>query len=154
MGKQDQYNRGRLDGLNLAMRIIKQGGIEALEKEISFRGRTGINLGLELKETDKAMIGIKECLYETVLCQTLFVLHDEFDFGTTRMKRFLKRFNFKTVCMACGLVTWADMVDEIRKKWDIKLDLFAMEREGFIPEYMNDIVEFERKEEKDVRKGA
>lgn len=149
MGKQDQYNRGKKDGLILAKRIIKEGGLEALEKEIEFRGRTGINLNLQMKETDEALNNIKECIYETMLCQTLFTLHDEFGFADKRLKRFLKRFNFKTACMACGLVNWADMVDEIKNKWGIQIDVFAMEREGLIPEYMADLVMDEGKKRRE-----
>lgn len=145
MGKQDQYNRGKKDGLILAKRIVEEGGLEALEKEIAFRGRTGINLNLQLKETDEALNDIKECIYESMLCQTLFTLHDEFGFAEKRLVRFLKRFNFKTACMAAGLVNWMDMVDEIQNKWGIRIDVFAMEKNGLIPEYMKDLVADEKK---------
>lgn len=33
MNKMREYERGREDGLDLARRIVKQGGIEALEQE-------------------------------------------------------------------------------------------------------------------------
>lgn len=38
MNKMREYERGREDGLDLARRIVKQGGIEALEQECKFRG--------------------------------------------------------------------------------------------------------------------
>ena len=34
MNKMREYERGREDGLDLALRIVRQGGIEALEKEV------------------------------------------------------------------------------------------------------------------------
>ena len=44
MNKMREYERGREDGLTLALRIVKQGGgIEALEREVKFRGITGIH---------------------------------------------------------------------------------------------------------------
>ena len=38
MNKMKEYERGREDGLDLALRIVRDGGIEALEREIKFRG--------------------------------------------------------------------------------------------------------------------
>lgn len=46
MNKMREYERGREDGLTLALRIARQGGVEALEREISFRGITGIHTSL------------------------------------------------------------------------------------------------------------
>lgn len=38
MNKMKEYERGREDGLDLALRIVRDGGVEALEREIKFRG--------------------------------------------------------------------------------------------------------------------
>lgn len=38
MGKMNDYQNGRMDGLLLAQKIVKDGGIEALDEEIRFRG--------------------------------------------------------------------------------------------------------------------
>ena len=46
MNKMREYERGREDGLDLARRITREGGLEALEKECSFRGVTGIHNSL------------------------------------------------------------------------------------------------------------
>lgn len=54
MNKMREYERGREDGLSLALRIAKEGGIEALEREIKFRGITGIHTSLASKDLDKA----------------------------------------------------------------------------------------------------
>lgn len=43
MNKMKEYERGREDGLDLAIRIVRDGGIEALEREIKFRGITGVH---------------------------------------------------------------------------------------------------------------
>ena len=36
MNKMREYERGREDGLDLARRIVKEGGLEALERECKF----------------------------------------------------------------------------------------------------------------------
>lgn len=38
MGKMNDYQNGRMDGLLLAQKIVKDGGIEALDEEVRFRG--------------------------------------------------------------------------------------------------------------------
>lgn len=53
MNKMREYERGREDGLDLARRIVKEGGLEALERECKFRGVTGIHTSLAAKDLDK-----------------------------------------------------------------------------------------------------
>lgn len=38
--KMADYSAGRNDGLALALKIVKEGGVEALEEELKFRGTT------------------------------------------------------------------------------------------------------------------
>ena len=52
MNKMREYERGREDGLDLARRIAREGGLEALEKECRFRGVTGIHTSLARKDLD------------------------------------------------------------------------------------------------------
>ena len=43
MGKVDDYASGRADGLQMALKLVEEGGVEALKQEIKFRNITGIN---------------------------------------------------------------------------------------------------------------
>ena len=65
MNKMREYERGREDGLDLARRIVKEGGLEALERECKFRGVTGIHTSLAAKDLDKASQKIKEMTIDT-----------------------------------------------------------------------------------------
>lgn len=65
MNKMREYERGREDGLTLALRIVRQGGLEALEREVKFRGITGIHTSLAAKDLDKASEKIKEMTLDT-----------------------------------------------------------------------------------------
>ena len=60
MNKMREYERGREDGLTLALRIARQGGLEALEREVKFRGITGIHTSLAAKDLDLSLIHISE----------------------------------------------------------------------------------------------
>ena len=55
MNKMREYERGREDGLDLALRIVKDGGLEALEKEIKFRGVSGVHTSLASKELPRRL---------------------------------------------------------------------------------------------------
>lgn len=59
MAKLDQYMQGRTEGMELALRIAKDKGIEELEKEVRFRQKTGISLNVTRQELNKASNKIK-----------------------------------------------------------------------------------------------
>ena len=51
MAKRDDYMKGRQEGMSYALKIAKEGGLEALEKEIKYRNienywYMGLNLSL------------------------------------------------------------------------------------------------------------
>lgn len=75
MNKMKEYERGREDGLDLALRIVRDGGIEALEREIKFRGITGVHTSLASKDLDKAAQKIKEMTLDTFTILGIAVLH-------------------------------------------------------------------------------
>lgn len=66
MAKRNDYITGREDGLLMALEIVKNEGVEALEKEIKFRNVTGIRTALAKKDINRATIKIKEQTVDTV----------------------------------------------------------------------------------------
>ncbi|WP_331654029.1 hypothetical protein [Anaerotignum propionicum] len=121
--KMADYSKGRNDGLALALKIVKEGGIEALEKEVKFRGVTNIHTPLAQKDLEKALAPIKEHTIKTILAMSIHVLYDEFDFRTARLSRFRERFNLKVACLLDDLVSWDDIVKDIEKKTKIVIAL-------------------------------
>ncbi len=53
MSKMTDYQAGREDGLLLAERIVKEGGLERLQEEIKYRGITGVHTQLAKKRSKK-----------------------------------------------------------------------------------------------------
>lgn len=53
MSKMTDYQAGREDGLLLAERLVKEGGLERLQEEIEYRGLTGIHTQLAKKRLRK-----------------------------------------------------------------------------------------------------
>lgn len=121
MNKMREYERGREDGLSLALRIAKEGGIEALEREIKFRGVTGIHTSLASKDLDKAAEKIKEITLDTFTVMSVAVLHDEFGFGEKRCQRYMDGINKAAEYIVDGLATWPDYISAIKE--EIGLDL-------------------------------
>lgn len=121
MNKMREYERGREDGLSLALRIAKEGGIEALEREIKFRGVTGIHTSLASKDLDKAAEKIKEITLDTFTVMSVAVLHDEFGFGEKRCQRNMDGINKAAEYIVDGLATCPDYIAAIKEQ--IGLDL-------------------------------
>lgn len=120
------YQSGRNDGLALAMKIVRDGGTEALEKEIKARGVTGINVNMSQKELEQALAPIKDLTIRTLLAMSVATLRDEYGFGKDRLQRFVNRFMEKTDCLMKGWVTWKDICQNIEDETGISIDFTDM----------------------------
>ena len=125
---QKSYDEGRKAGLDLALRIVKDGGVQALEDEIRFRGRTNINIGVEKKVLDKATEPMKELCCQTIRVALISVLHDEFGFGKVRIRRVINAFDKLTEYLMHGWLHWLDLVDDITKRLDLDIDTSQITR--------------------------
>lgn len=121
MAKISDYMSGRQDGLLLALSIVKDGGVEALEEEIRFRNITGINTALSKKELNEAAEKIKGRTVDTLTVLSVATVRDEFGFGKQRLLRFVERMNLKAECLLSDMVTWEDFIKDIEEDIGIKL---------------------------------
>lgn len=123
MSNLKDYDRGRNDGLAMALRIVESDGIEGLRKEIKFRGVTGIHTALAKKELDQASKQIKEMTLDTMIVLAVATLHDEFDFGQKRCQRFMDRLELKAGCLIDNLATWPDYIKAIKDEIGLELSI-------------------------------
>lgn len=123
MNKMREYERGREDGLSLALRIARDGGVEALEKEVRFRNISGIHTSLAAKDLDKASEQIKEMTLDTFTIIGIAALHDAFGFGEKRCQRWMDKVMEGADYLANGLATWGDYINEIKERLNITLDI-------------------------------
>lgn len=121
MNKMREYERGREDGLDLARRITREGGLETLEKECRFRGVTGIHTSLARKDLDKASEKIKQLVSECCVIMAIAVLHDEFGFGQKRCQKFMAGMDKVSDYIDQGLAEWIDYVQAIKEELGIEL---------------------------------
>lgn len=123
MSNLKDYDRGRNDGLAMALRIVEKDGIEGLRREIKFRGVTGIHTTLAKKELDQASKQIKEMTLDTMIVLAVATLHDEFDFGQKRCQRFMDRLELKAGCLIDDLATWTDYIKAIKDEIGLELSI-------------------------------
>lgn len=123
MNKMREYERGREDGLDLAYRIVQHGGIEALKKELKFRGVTGIKTSLAAKDLGKAGEAIKEMTLDTITILALAVLHDDFGFGEKRCQKFMDGMDRGAQFLVEDLATWPDYIESIKEQMGIDVTI-------------------------------
>ena len=117
--------RGRQEGMSYAMKIAKEGGLEALEKEIKYRNIENYwYMGLNKKETQEVKEKIALRTKGIITCVSLLTLRDEFGFGKERGLRFLKRFDTKVDCLIGDpddgqTVTLEDYAEVVRQEMGI-----------------------------------
>lgn len=123
MNKMREYERGREDGLLLALKIVKEGGIDALSREVKFRGCTGIHTSLACKDLDKASEKIKEMTLDTFTVLGIAALHDTFGFGEIRCQRWMDKLSEGADLLMDDMATWQDYIDGIKDNIGLTLEI-------------------------------
>lgn len=106
MNKDDKI---RLETMNAIRDKLKEKGADEVIKELNWRIPNGYTMRVSDAELTRHSNAIKETVLDTVLIMSLCVLHDEFGFGTERLKRYKERFNLKSQCLADNYIVWADL---------------------------------------------
>lgn len=127
MSNMDKYQSGRMDGLLMAQRIVREGGAEALDEEIRFRGASRIHAGLAKKDLIKNSDALKEMCFDMALVICVAALHDEFGIGEKRMMRFIDKVQEGLTYLADDYAEWGDYVREISDQIGIKMRIRGME---------------------------
>lgn len=132
MGKIDAEMQGRMAGMNYALNVAKQKGIEGLEKEIKARGALGVGLKVDNKRLQEGYRLLTAVLYQNIMTTTLMTLIDTFCFGEKRLKRFKAAYDEKALMIVdldgfCEhYVTFEDMGVELKEKYHIDMDVEMM----------------------------
>lgn len=114
-------DEARLAGMKYAYRQIADHGLDYFAKELRNRGAFNITIPISNADIEAASRAIREQTYDTMLCMSLLVLHDEYDFGRKRLERFLRRFEEKTRALEGGELLWEDYCQIIKDECGINL---------------------------------
>jgi hypothetical protein len=109
--KVNDLMEGRNEGMSMAFKIAKQGGIEALEKEVEYRNITGISLNLTQQEIKDASYKAHVRATEVAIAISLITLMDEFCFSRSQMHKFKNAFD-KNVYAAANSDKSMDVLQE------------------------------------------
>ena len=109
MSRLDREAEARMNGMDYALRRIKEIGIEEFEKELEWRGRKNYSVHI----TSREAINAAEQAYKHIRIAALITLYDEFDFDKAMLDRFNERYNDKMDSLNKGYVNWGDYEDII-----------------------------------------
>ena len=123
MAKLNKIEAARWDGFNRACRIAKEQGVEALLEEQKRRGVSKISVAISDASLKAYSLEVKQACLQTVLLMGSAVLRDEFGFGRDRMSRFIKRFNYKSECLADDYLKWSDLAIQMAAETGIDFEL-------------------------------
>lgn len=134
MAKTSKEFELRMQGMIAAQNIVKQGGIEALEKDIKYRGLTKAPVTVTSKEVEDFLEEISENLFVTVKTVSLMALKDLWGFGNKRLRQFEEKFQ-KLTEDACDIswigrhyVTLTDYAECIQEENGIKIETDITDR--------------------------
>lgn len=134
MAKTSKEFELRMQGMIAAQNIVKQGGIEALEKDIRYRGLTKAPIKVSQKEIEDFIAELSENLFVTVKTVSLMALKDVWGFGDKRLRQFEERF-LKLTNDACDInwignhyVTLTDYAEYIQEEHGIKIETEVTDR--------------------------
>lgn len=118
-----KYEQARREGMAYALRIAKEKGIDGLEEELKYRNCTEMPIGISRYECEEVTAAVKHNCIDTCLILAASTLHDEFDFGKTRILRFRDRFNNKAECIMDDYSTWEDEIQVLAEEVDVVLGI-------------------------------
>ena len=113
----------RREGMAYALRVAKEKGIEGLEEECKFRGATKLPIGLPRKALDECVNNIKMNTIDMVTILSAMTLRDEFNFGKSRIQKFVNRFNNKAECLMGDYTTWQEQIDILREECGLEFNI-------------------------------
>ena len=93
MGKQNDLNEGRSQGILYAYKIAKEKGIEALEEEIRYRNITNVNILVPKAEMLKASEKIRAHCTTVAIVVTLATLASEYCWSEYMLRDFQAKFD-------------------------------------------------------------
>lgn len=93
MAKINKEFQWRMEGMLFSHKIVKEGGIEALEKEIRMRNYLKVDIWAQKDEVEELEFELSTNLYNSFLSTMLFTLHDTFGFAKVRLLRLKEAFD-------------------------------------------------------------
>lgn len=115
------YRAGRQAGLEMALKEVRENGVDGLIRLLQFYGNTKIPPAICKKDLEYGSEQIKTVTIDTLLIGACAILHDEFGFGKARIEKFIQGYNKIAAYLIRDWLDWYDLIDEIKARLDIDL---------------------------------
>lgn len=133
MGKQDKEYTWRMEGMTYALKVVKEKGVEALEKEIRMRGFFKLPIEVSQKEWDKILDFLVNNLHNTYKTVAAYTLRSTFGFGKKRLTDFEIDFDKNTRnatnfdYLGQHYATLGDYAQELNNEYGMHIDVMRVE---------------------------
>lgn len=115
--------RGRTEGMEFALRIAKEQGIEELEREVRSRQKTGISLNVTRQELNAMTDKIKKMTLDTFTTLSIASIHDVFGFEEAECRKFMNKMEEGARYLMDDLATWNDYIKAIKDELGMDLTI-------------------------------
>lgn len=121
MAKLSKFDEARIGGMQYALKIAEEKGVDGLRDEVRFRCDYKIPIGLPQSKLDEFSQNVKHQMYDTMKVVASMALCDSFGFGAKRLKEFWGKFEDLCEAKIKDYVTFQDFIDTMNaeKKVDI-----------------------------------
>ena len=123
MSKLSKEELARFSGAEWMLKLAEEKGLEEARKEFDSRNLRGIPLQCRKEDVMRLYESERTNLTRCMLIIAVSTLHDEYGFGSERLKRYVDRFNLKASCLAENYVNWKDIQEEIKKETGVYIPL-------------------------------
>lgn len=119
--KYKEYQAARNEGIQFALKIAREHGLEALEEEAKFRQCVDLPLKVDREQYKEALTEMYATITEVIMTVSLATLNREFDMGKKRLERFQRRFEFILDCLdEPDNVTLKEIAENLEEETKIK----------------------------------
>lgn len=128
MAKVNKEYQWRMEGMLYAHKIVKEGGIEALDKEIRMRNFLKVDIWAKKEDVENLEFELSTSLYNSMLSTMMFTLHDTFGFAKIRLNRLKEAFDrnvgniFNLDWLGNNYVRFEDYAKYMNEEFDYNFD--------------------------------
>ena len=125
----DKFYESRMQGMIYALNKAKKEGVEALERDVKKRNLLKLPITMTESQMNEVYETLAANIYNNMLSIALFALHDEFEFGKKRIRRFKDAFDKLTLAtvdldyLGQHYVKMEDFAIEINERYDTGIDI-------------------------------
>ena len=129
MAKATKEFEWRMQGMLAAHKIVKEGGLEALDKEIRMRNFLKIDLWAKKGDVEQMEATLSQHIYHSIVSTFLFTVHDIFGFGKKRLHNLKRCFDknigniFNLDYLGNHFVRFEDYARYLNEEYDFDFDI-------------------------------